>query len=58
MSYSDVLPTLKEAEQNLIDEALRRADNNQTIAAELLGISRPALHKRLKRSAEEDESIK
>lgn len=41
------LPTLKEAEESLISEALRRADNNQGIAAGLLGISRQALNKRL-----------
>jgi len=36
----------------LIDEALRRADGNQAIAAEMLGISRQALNKRLKQSGE------
>jgi two-component system, NtrC family, nitrogen regulation response regulator GlnG len=41
------LPTLKEAEESLISEALLRADNNQGIAAGLLGISRQALNKRL-----------
>lgn len=44
-------PTLKEAEQQHIDEALRRANNNQGIAATLLGISRPALNRRLARAA-------
>jgi two-component system, NtrC family, nitrogen regulation response regulator GlnG len=43
------LPTLKEAEEALVNEALRRADGNQGIAAELLGISRQALNKRLVR---------
>jgi len=46
----DSLPTLKEAEQWLIDEALRRSDNNQGIAAGLLGISRQALNRRLTRA--------
>ena len=41
------LPTLKEAEDVLIAEALRRADGNQGAAAALLGISRQALNKRL-----------
>jgi len=43
-------PTLKEAEESLIEEALKRAEGNQTIAAELLGISRRALNNRLRRS--------
>ena len=44
------LPTLKDAEEMLIQEALRRADGNQTIAAQLLGMSRKALNNRLIRS--------
>ncbi len=43
-------PTLKEAETLLIEEALRRAEGNQGIAATMLGISRPALNRRLARS--------
>ncbi|HUI09184.1 MAG TPA: sigma-54 dependent transcriptional regulator [Bacteroidota bacterium] len=43
------LPTLEEADDALIREALRRAENNQTIAAELLGLSRRALNNRLRR---------
>lgn len=43
----DRLPTLKEAEAALIAEALRRVDGNQGAAAQLLGISRQALNKRL-----------
>lgn len=42
-------PTLKDAEKLLIDEALRQAGGNQGIAATLLGISRPALNRRLMR---------
>jgi two-component system nitrogen regulation response regulator GlnG len=45
----DRLPTLKEVEDALIDEALSRADGNQGVAAGLLGISRQALNKRLSR---------
>ena len=45
------LPTLKEAEEHLVAEALRRARNNQGIAASLLGITRQALNKRLVRGA-------
>ena len=42
-------PTLKQAEKLLVDEALRQARGNQGIAAMLLGISRPALNRRLMR---------
>jgi len=43
------LPTLAEIDQLLVNEALSRADNNQSLAARLLGISQPALSKRLKK---------
>jgi len=42
------IPTLGEAVEQLVCEAMRRSDNNQTIASRLLGISQPALSKRLK----------
>lgn len=45
--FPERLPTLKEAEEALIGEALRRAQGNQGVAAGLLGISRQALNKRL-----------
>ncbi|RJQ49622.1 MAG: sigma-54-dependent Fis family transcriptional regulator [Nitrospiraceae bacterium] len=43
------LPTLSDIEKILIQEALKRSDSNQNIAASLLGISRQALNKRLTR---------
>ncbi len=46
----DRFPTLKEAEQLHIEEAMRRAGGNQGVAATLLGISRPALNRRLART--------
>ena len=46
-------PTLKEAERLHIEEALRRAGGNQGTAAALLGISRPALNRRLARMKED-----
>jgi DNA-binding NtrC family response regulator len=46
---SDTLPTLKEAEEFLIAETLRRSNGNQGVAASLLGITRQALNKRLSR---------
>ncbi len=42
-------PTLKEAERYLVSEAMRLSKGNQRIAASLLGISRQALNKRLKK---------
>ncbi len=45
--FSGHCPTLKEAENQVIQEALRRAKGNQGIAATLLGISRQALNRRL-----------
>jgi DNA-binding NtrC family response regulator len=50
VSFSDSLPSLKEVEQALIDEALRRAEGNQSVAARTLGLSRRALNNRLRRS--------
>lgn len=47
------IPTLKEAEEHLILEALARADGNQGVAATFLGISRTALNRRLARLREE-----
>jgi DNA-binding NtrC family response regulator len=41
------LPTLKEAEELLMQSALKRAEGNQTLAALLLGITRQTLHNRL-----------
>jgi len=49
ISFPDQLPTLKQIEQLLIDEALQRSNGNQSIAALGLGISRQALNKRLKK---------
>jgi DNA-binding protein Fis len=45
-------PTLKETEEYLISEALRLSNNNQGIAANLLGITRQALNKRLLRQSD------
>ncbi len=53
LSFSDRLPTLNEASDLLVHEALRRSENNQTIASTLLGITRPALSKRLKKLREQ-----
>ncbi len=42
------LPTLKESSRLLIREALQRSQGNQSIAAQMLGITRQALNWRLK----------
>jgi DNA-binding NtrC family response regulator len=47
--FLDRLPTLGEAREVLIAEALRRAEGNQGLAAGMLGLSRQALNKRLER---------
>jgi DNA-binding NtrC family response regulator len=45
------LPSIKEMTRMLVAEAMRRANGNQSIAARMLGISQPALSKRLKTQA-------
>ncbi len=45
----EVIPTLKEASLLLIKESLKRSNDNQSIAAKMLGISRQALNQRLKK---------
>ena len=52
--FSDQLPTLKQIERLLVDEAMRRSNGNQSIAALSLGISRQALNKRLKKADPQD----
>lgn len=49
ITFSDNLPTLKQVEQKLIEEALERSGGNQAIAAQILGITRQALNNRLQR---------
>ncbi|MBF0165008.1 MAG: sigma-54-dependent Fis family transcriptional regulator [Magnetococcales bacterium] len=52
------LPTLKEAERELIEEALLRSGGNQGVAANFLGISRQALNQRLrKKKGGEEEAM-
>ncbi|HTX73224.1 MAG TPA: sigma-54 dependent transcriptional regulator [Rectinemataceae bacterium] len=46
----DRLPSIREATDQLMKEALRRAKGNQGIAADMLGLSRTALNKRLRMS--------
>lgn len=46
------LPTIKQATDLLVREALQRANGNQSIAAGMLGISQQALSKRMKKESE------
>ena len=43
------LPSIRDAEEVLIEEALRRTNGNQTMAAEMLGVTRQTLNRHLKR---------
>lgn len=43
------LPSLHDVADLLVEEAMRRAEGNQSIACRLIGISQPALSKRLKK---------
>jgi len=47
VSFSKQLPTLKQVDQLLIKEAMKRAQGNQSLAARMLGITRQALNNRL-----------
>ncbi|MFO7766046.1 MAG: sigma-54 dependent transcriptional regulator [Pelovirga sp.] len=48
ISFGQELPTIRQATEKLIEEALQRSSGNQSQAAKLLGISPQALSKRLK----------
>jgi DNA-binding NtrC family response regulator len=48
--FPERLPTLKQVEDALVEEALRRAGGNQSIAATLLGITRQAMNKRVNKA--------
>lgn len=52
------LPTFSETAELLVTEAMQRSNGNQTIAARLLGISQPALSKRLKQREQTPEERK
>lgn len=50
ISYSGRFPTLKEVEDYFIKEAMDKAKDNQSIAAQILGISQSTLSRRFKDS--------
>jgi DNA-binding NtrC family response regulator len=45
--FSEQMPTMKEAERLVIEEALKRCSGIQTLAAQMLGMSRRALNNRV-----------
>ena len=49
ITFPDKLPTLEEIGMQAVEEAMRRSDGNITTAANLLGITRQGLSKRLKK---------
>ncbi|WP_321531677.1 sigma-54 dependent transcriptional regulator [uncultured Desulfuromonas sp.] len=50
--FPEQLPTLDEVAGQLVEEAMKRSQDNQSIASRLLGISQPALSRRLKKSSQ------
>ncbi len=56
-SLFDQLPTIKQAQSLLIEEAMRRADGNQSVAAQLLGITQPGLSKAIKRRRDGEKDL-
>jgi DNA-binding NtrC family response regulator len=50
VAFHETLPTLRQIEDALVAEALRRAGGNQAIAATMLGITRQALNKRVNKA--------
>jgi len=49
LTFHEQLPTLRQAADLLVVEAMRRTNGNQSMAASLLGITQPALSSRLKK---------
>jgi len=43
VSFGQQLPSIKDVRRMLVEEAMRRADNNKTVAARLIGITRQSL---------------
>jgi transcriptional regulator with PAS, ATPase and Fis domain len=51
------MPTLRDIDEDAVDEAMRRVQNNQSAAARMLGISRPTIARYLRRG-EEDGALR
>jgi len=54
-SKGERMPTIEEAEEVLIEQAMRLADGNQGLAAGYLGLNRTTLNKKLQRRKQTDE---
>jgi len=54
--FPNPLPSASELTEMLFDEALKRADGNQSVAARLLGVSPQAVSKRLKSRKTKDDN--
>ncbi len=52
LHYGDDLPKLKDVEEFLLKEALEKANNNQSVAAKMLGISQSKISRHLKRNTD------
>ena len=55
--FGERLPSLKEVEKLLIEEALERSEGKQSLAARLLGISRQALNRRLRQEQKGERKV-
>lgn len=55
LTHWEQLPPLSLMADMLVEEAMRRAQGNQSVASRILGISQPALSKRLKQMRGEEE---
>ena len=47
VEFGPQLPTLKGIQNALVKEAMKRTNNNQSIAAQILGVTRQALNRRI-----------
>jgi DNA-binding NtrC family response regulator len=54
LAFGPQLPTLRQARIQLIEEALRRTGGNQSMAAQLIGVTRQAINKYLQAGSQEE----
>jgi DNA-binding NtrC family response regulator len=57
ISFPDPLPTLDTVERALIDESLKRANNNKSLAAHMIGLTRQTLNNWLRKNYPDDTDI-